>query len=375
MSLATRCTACGTAFRVVQDQLKVSEGWVRCGRCSVVFNALEGLFDLDRESAVDWKEPPGGDMSTEPDSTASDPKTSDPTAAEPVRPSDPVALAASFSTAAFDEAGHAAPTDGTAQPDALVNLDLKRPSRPVASEPENGGDDGAENVDANAASLDKQIDAHLFGSRRASRHRAAAVDVDQRDRLDFSDARFDSDLPADDDISETVDKVPHADRLVELPLESAVAPEFVRRAESRARWQRPRVRASLAVAATLLLLALTLQAGHHFRDIVAARWPALRTALADWCTLAGCALEAPHRIDDIGVESTALTRAPGVDAFKLAVTLRSRSSVPVAAPWIDLTLTDTAGKLVARKALAAREFNPGPTVIEPGAEVTWQALL
>ena len=54
MSLATRCAKCGTVFRVVQDQLKVSEGWVRCGRCSDVFNALEGLFDLERGSAPDW---------------------------------------------------------------------------------------------------------------------------------------------------------------------------------------------------------------------------------------------------------------------------------------------------------------------------------
>ena len=54
MSLATRCAACGTVFRVVQDQLKVSEGWVRCGRCSEVFNALEGLFDLEREAAPAW---------------------------------------------------------------------------------------------------------------------------------------------------------------------------------------------------------------------------------------------------------------------------------------------------------------------------------
>ena len=53
MSLATRCTACGTVFRVVQDQLKVSEGWVRCGQCSAVFNALEGLFDLARETPTD----------------------------------------------------------------------------------------------------------------------------------------------------------------------------------------------------------------------------------------------------------------------------------------------------------------------------------
>ena len=54
MSLATRCAKCGTVFRVVQDQLKVSEGWVRCGRCSDVFNALEGLFDLERGAAPAW---------------------------------------------------------------------------------------------------------------------------------------------------------------------------------------------------------------------------------------------------------------------------------------------------------------------------------
>ncbi|HET7865859.1 MAG TPA: zinc-ribbon domain-containing protein, partial [Burkholderiaceae bacterium] len=50
MSLATRCTSCGTIFRVVQDQLKVSDGWVRCGRCNEVFNAMEGLFDLQRDT-------------------------------------------------------------------------------------------------------------------------------------------------------------------------------------------------------------------------------------------------------------------------------------------------------------------------------------
>ena len=54
MSLATRCTECGTVFRVVQDQLKVSEGWVRCGRCSAVFNALENLCELEADGA----EPP-----------------------------------------------------------------------------------------------------------------------------------------------------------------------------------------------------------------------------------------------------------------------------------------------------------------------------
>lgn len=47
MTLATRCPTCSTAFRVVRDQLRVSEGWVRCGQCQEVFNALETLFDLE----------------------------------------------------------------------------------------------------------------------------------------------------------------------------------------------------------------------------------------------------------------------------------------------------------------------------------------
>ena len=50
MSLATRCPACGTVFRVVRDQLKVSDGWVRCGRCSEVFNAAQRLFELEADA-------------------------------------------------------------------------------------------------------------------------------------------------------------------------------------------------------------------------------------------------------------------------------------------------------------------------------------
>ncbi|OGB33278.1 MAG: hypothetical protein A3F78_16410 [Burkholderiales bacterium RIFCSPLOWO2_12_FULL_61_40] len=39
MSLITRCPACTTMFKVVPDQLRVSDGWVRCGQCDEVFDA------------------------------------------------------------------------------------------------------------------------------------------------------------------------------------------------------------------------------------------------------------------------------------------------------------------------------------------------
>lgn len=39
MSLITRCPVCQTLFKVVPDQLRISEGWVRCGQCDEVFDA------------------------------------------------------------------------------------------------------------------------------------------------------------------------------------------------------------------------------------------------------------------------------------------------------------------------------------------------
>jgi predicted Zn finger-like uncharacterized protein len=39
MSLITRCPACATLFKVVPDQLRISEGLVRCGQCDLVFDA------------------------------------------------------------------------------------------------------------------------------------------------------------------------------------------------------------------------------------------------------------------------------------------------------------------------------------------------
>jgi predicted Zn finger-like uncharacterized protein len=46
MSFVTRCPACATHFKVVSDQLKISDGWVRCGQCGEVFDASVQLATL-----------------------------------------------------------------------------------------------------------------------------------------------------------------------------------------------------------------------------------------------------------------------------------------------------------------------------------------
>lgn len=39
MSLKTRCPSCETVYKIDPDQLQISKGWVRCGRCAEVFDA------------------------------------------------------------------------------------------------------------------------------------------------------------------------------------------------------------------------------------------------------------------------------------------------------------------------------------------------
>lgn len=92
MSLITCCPACGTMFRVVPDQLRISEGWVRCGHCAEVFDATAHMMseapppvpqpqpepepELDRPTAPVEMETSPGDI----------PQSAAPTAPAPVEP-------------------------------------------------------------------------------------------------------------------------------------------------------------------------------------------------------------------------------------------------------------------------------------------------
>lgn len=58
MTLATRCPKCSTTFRIVPDQLKISEGLVRCGKCQHVFNARQYQINPLPLTAEHEEEPP-----------------------------------------------------------------------------------------------------------------------------------------------------------------------------------------------------------------------------------------------------------------------------------------------------------------------------
>ncbi len=346
MSLATRCTACGTVFRVVQDQLKISEGWVRCGRCKEVFNALEGLFDLDREAPPQWEPPPpvpkpgmttvDVQLPDDDDAVAAAPLP--PPAPEPAPIQQPVARLHAPAPPAVAAKAHAWPAPAPAP---------AAPSPPAAPAP------------------------------IASAPVSAAPAPRAAQMPEFDDARFAASQMPNPSLPNTSMPSaiwqPSADEE-----EPAVAPNFLREAERRARWQSPRARVALGVAAVLLMVVLALQGAYHWRDIIAARWPDTQPLLVETCTWLDCTVGPLRRIEEIAVESTALTHAgPGAppDALRLSVALRSRSAVPLAMPTIDLSLTDVNGELVARRALSAGDFRSPTTSLAPGAESNLQLVL
>ena len=323
MSLATRCTECGTVFRVVQDQLKVSEGWVRCGRCSAVFNALENLCELEADATeparVQFHEPAAQRMP-----------------------------AHALAEAAERDDLHDHPHDHLH--DALHDHphgDPHEPTRPffdtVAPQQEPGFDPDA---------LPPMADDGL----------PAAI-------VSFSSESLPDDEPP-------LRAPPVAPAVGATPSASAgpVAPQFVRAAERAAFWRRPGVRAGMAAAAVLLGATLLLQLAVAGRDWLAAHVTGTRPLLAAVCEVTGCRIEPLKRIAQLSVDSSGLTRMDNLAAYRLSVVLRNRAETAVAVPALDLSLTDGSGQLVARRVLRATELGL-PPVIEAGQELPLQALL
>ena len=150
---------------------------------------------------------------------------------------------------------------------------------------------------------------------------------------------------------------------------------FMRRGAGSGRWQRPAVRWGLLSSMLVLALALLLQAAFIWRDTLAAHVPALRPLFLALCEPLHCQISPLRRIEQLSVESSGLSRIEGAPLHRLSVTLRNRAEIALLAPALDLTVTDTQGKLVARKTLLLNELGVSASSIEAGAELALQALL
>lgn len=304
MSLITRCPACGTLFKVVPDQLRISEGWVRCGHCADVFDAA---VHLQREVP----------------------------APEGVAPAD-VAPPKARPAAAQAPAGA---VESEAFPSSLTT---------EIDEADTVGDPDSEQIDAEAQALmEHPLDRPFELRRRDDGKVEAAASPGRRrapDDEDDSDGLFDAEGdPALGDVS------------------------FVRKPGRSAPWNRPGVRAAMGVMAFALAILLALQIALHDRDRLAVAAPALRPWLARLCQPLNCRIGPPRHIDAIAIDSSSFNKLPG-DAYRLNVTLKNQAVIDVAMPALELTLTDGQDQAVVRRVLEPADLGPGAGVIAAASE-------
>ncbi len=132
--------------------------------------------------------------------------------------------------------------------------------------------------------------------------------------------------------------------------------------EDRFAWDRPSRPSKskvigYALATTALTLLLLLQAVHHFRDGVAARWPSMRPALSAICSVAKCEIHPLHEIGFLSIEASDLQADPAHRGLLiLTATVRNRAAAEVAYPYVELTLTDAQDRIVVRRAIAPSEY-------------------
>jgi len=317
MSQTTRCPSCGTKFKVVADQLRISQGWVRCGKCSEVFDATLSL-DAPAASAAP--------------------------AAVPVPPAITVA-------APVEAEGYALPAAVEDEEDeALAPLEAQpAPAAPVYA----------------PAALKAQpqpqppLDETPEPEPEPEPEPDPAPEPDREPKLEPERAWAASE-PGDPFA------LPHHDP--EPPsAPPASEPGFVRAARRRALWHAPGVRLALGLGSAALLLALALQVAVQERNALAAWKPGLRPALQGLCAVAGCTLSARQDIAQMVIAGSAFTRGAQPGNYLLTLTIENQAATELAMPAVELTLTDLQDQPVLRRVLLPADLQ-APATLGPQAE-------
>jgi len=323
MSLLTRCPACTTIYRVVPDQLRISQGWVKCGQCGDIFDATQHLVQVEQVSPTATQ--PLSVDETPPDLAL----PSDNSTQSSVHPGLNVVVDAPADTILETKA------DGQTEVQAQVETPSQAETLSLESASSMGVSPSFEDVFANNAS---PIRVPL---------RASGIDPDSG-----ADPQ-----PALAPVAHEADT-----KLGEI--------SFLRDARRADRWQRPWVRAVLLVLATLLMGLLFAQVVYQQRHVLVARWPEVQPALKLACEAIGCELQPVQRIESVLIDSATFNQL-GDGLFLLSCVLKNTAELPLAVPSIELTLTDLPDRTVVRRVFSAGELDAGVKILLPLAE--WRA--
>ena len=338
MTLLTRCPACATMFKVVPDQLKIANGWVRCGQCSEVFEASL-VPDPDAPSALDL---PGRMPLPQTPETPSFSACSQQGLAEPfVEATD----RAPSLTPDFAPSLQEAPTpQDEAAPQAAAPADQAVPQEVMEVQP---------------AVLPASFAAAM-----------AALQEPERIEPTFSDADlvFKPDSPP---LAEPVGvsaNAPDAPPLAAEPLQPVEELSFMRDAQPTPFWTPPRLRTALVLLCTLLLLALVLQWTVRHKDGLAAQQPRLAPWLQALCRPLGCEVRLLRRIESVQIERANFKKS-GTRAYLLTFVLKNTAATAVEIPALEVTLTDSQRQVLVRRVLLPAQFGVTASTLQAHSEV------
>lgn len=409
-------------FRVVPDQLKISDGWVRCGHCADVFDATLYLET--------WTPPavPATDSGTSPGAGAT--RVEDP-APEP----GPPGFAAEHRTADAAPAPSQVHAGATSHPDSgeqAVGEDAATPPAEAVSEaakvldlpvsfwepdpeppadhrtamaqdeapdqepgsPARSTDDESEWLTVPAPLQSESAEAPPdVAVQPIEPDEAAASDEPLAPPFNHSneagpdlhrplagvppepDSDFQRELQrfAADSAGKTEGPAVDTHRVVAAAAnvhEEMAEPEpgFVRQARRKAFWHSPGMRVLLSVFALLLTLVLGLQWVLHERDALAAWQPRLAPVLNQLCSPLGCKVAPVRRIDAIVIDSSALVRRLG-NFYSFDLVLKNTAPVPLALPALELSLTDTRDAVIARRVFLPEELPGAPALLPAQSSV------
>lgn len=358
-------------FKVVPDQLKISDGWVRCGHCADVFDATLYLEQWDAPESDPATEARGSGSDLE-NAPASSQAHSIEAAMEAFGETDS-ALTVPMPLEEDDEGEwlHQAPDD-VAQPMKAVdgdadNIPVSENHAPQEDEQTQSRSDG-QDLQAGHASPGGHVGATEMPSTpggaddfKAELERFAATSSLRKDKdpKKEPEAAPVSVVPA---VAPDSDPEPDSEHEPEVSSPAVSEPGFMRQARRQAFWRSPAMRALQLLIAAGLALLLVVQWSTHERDQLASRFPALTPWLAAMCQPVGCTLQAPRRIEAVVIDSSTLVRRLG-NFYSFDLVLKNSAPMAVAMPALELSLTNTADAVIARRVFLAEELPGAPTVV------------
>ncbi len=404
-------------FKVVPDQLKISDGWVRCGHCADVFDAT-----LYLEA---WK-PPVADSARVADSRRVFPSEPGPLSEPERRPTAhaPVAQLQGSTQTAPEPVSHAPaasaepPWQSAGSPTKPLIDPRRADQAPLAKLAEARREDVEAVAVAEASVLvDRAIgDASEWQelTDQVVPAREEASDASRMWPTDVNQPEFQPTAPMGLAVVRPVDVPSPESRLAQpqptaTPIESATEfqtelerfaaasasangrtrsdpasvpepmpsgfvepltddappadePGFVRQARRKALWRSPGVRAALGFVGVLLGLLLAGQWALHERDRLAASHPELAPLLARLCDPLGCDIGPVKQIDAVVIDSSNLVRRLG-NFYSFDLVLKNTAAMAVAVPALELTLTDSSDRVIARRVFLQQELPGTPELV------------